>query len=147
LVNSTDDSGIANITWYFGDGSRAGGPVVYHEYLKPGIYQAMLSIEDIWGNRYNENITLLAIVSWNQSINEIWTYIDVYINNTKYIDPEVEEDKGPVIDLTPWIISITIAVMLILSILTLIGLIKVFIREGKDDEDDEEKDKGRDGKR
>ena len=87
----------------------------------------MLSIEDLWGNTYNKNITLLAIVSWNQSVNEIWTYIDVYINNTIYVEPPEEEDDGPVIDLTPWMISLAIAVMLIVSILTLVGLLKSFM--------------------
>jgi hypothetical protein len=146
LVNATDDSGISNITWWFGDGDRAGGPVVYHEYLKPGVYQAVLTIEDIWGNRYNENITLLAIVSWNQSVNEIWTYIDVYINNTVYIEPEPEEDTGPVIDLTPWIISIGIAVMIIISILTLLNLAKVFIVERRQKVRIEFEDEGGGGK-
>jgi len=129
LVNATDDSGIANITWWFGDGERAGGPVVYHWYADPGIYQIMLTIEDIWGNQYNENITLLAIVSWNQSVNEIWTYIDVYINNTIYVEPPEDPDDGPVIDLTPLLISFAIAVMLIISILTLVGLVKSFAGE------------------
>ncbi|MGA1872665.1 MAG: PKD domain-containing protein [Thermoplasmatota archaeon] len=126
VVNASDDSGISNITWWFGDGDRAGGPVVYHEFVEPGIYRTRLIVEDIWGNEYRENITLLAIVSWNQSVNEIWTYIDVYINNTVYVEPEPEGDEGPVVDLTPWVISISIAVTLLITFLTFWSVIKGF---------------------
>ncbi|MGA1848780.1 MAG: PKD domain-containing protein [Thermoplasmatota archaeon] len=128
LVNASDDSGIANITWWFGDGERAGGPVVYHEYTLPGVYQAILDIEDIWGNRYQVNITLLAIVSWNQTVNEIWTYVDVYINNTVYVEPEVEDDGGPMVDIVPWIISIAIAVVFIVSFTVVFSMVREQIR-------------------
>jgi len=126
VVNATDNSGIANITWWFGDGGRAGGPVVYHEYTEPGVYQARLIIEDIWGNELHLNITLLAIISWNQTINEIWTYIDVYINNTEYVEPEVDKDEGSGIDLTPWVISIAIALTLLITFLTFWSVFKGF---------------------
>jgi len=127
LINATDDSGISNITWWFGDGMRAGGPVVYHDYKMPGIYQAMLDIEDIWGNRYQINITLLAIVSWNQSVNEIWTYLDVYINNTIYVEPDPVEQGGPVLDMVPWLISIAIAIIFIVTFTVPFRMVKEHI--------------------
>jgi hypothetical protein len=124
LVNASDDSGIANITWWFGDGSRAGGPVVYHEYTMPGIFQVLLDIEDVWGNKHQVNITLLAIISWNQTVNEIWTYVDVYINNTVYVEPEIEEDEGPLVDIVPWLLSVGIAVVFIVSFTVIFRIVK-----------------------
>ncbi|MFW3147161.1 MAG: PKD domain-containing protein [Thermoplasmatota archaeon] len=116
-VNETwDDTGIGTITWWFGDGYSAGGPIVYHDYKDPGLYKLRLDIKDIWGNQFNSNLTLLVIVSWNQTVNEIETILHEYVNNTVFVEPQVEEDDGPLIDLWPLVLILGITAVLLLGL-------------------------------
>ena len=77
-----DSSNIGWINWSFGDGHHAGGQIVYHSYLHPGLYQMNLGVEDIWGNREEKSLRFLVVNGWNRSLNEIPTYEDIHINNT-----------------------------------------------------------------
>lgn len=123
-VNDTkDDSEVGSITWFFGDGHSAGGPIVYHEYDMPGLYRARLKITDIWGNQNNSNISLLVVPAWNQTLNEIETILHEYRNNTFYVEEEHVEDEGPIIDLWPFAIIIGI---LTISIFGLFEMKKLF---------------------
>ena len=109
-----DQSKISTISWYFGDGSSAGGQIVYHQYNISGIYQVQFVISDVHANQYHRNVTLLVIPSWNVSLTEIDTYNYDYINNTIV---EVEEGEGTgLLTLTLVLILIISAILAILMI-------------------------------
>ena len=48
---STDDVGIKKYEWDFGDGMKDEGEVVKHIYIKPGEYEAKLTVTDLAGNQ------------------------------------------------------------------------------------------------
>jgi hypothetical protein len=49
-ASCSDDFGIANMTWFFGDGNIAWGDHVNHSYEYEGIYVVTLVVEDLSGN-------------------------------------------------------------------------------------------------
>jgi hypothetical protein len=50
-TNSTDNSGILNFTWYFGDGSVGYGPQPEHVYTQKGVYLVALIARDPLNNK------------------------------------------------------------------------------------------------
>ncbi|RLF72403.1 MAG: hypothetical protein DRN35_00695 [Thermoplasmata archaeon] len=70
-VNLRDDSGISTVTWCFGDGTMAGGEVVYHNYTTAGYHHVVLLATDLWGNSKRWEFTLLALPSYNITVVEI----------------------------------------------------------------------------
>jgi len=55
---STDDVGIANYTWQFGDGTTATGVSPTHTYADPGTYTAALTVEDEAGTAATDEVRL-----------------------------------------------------------------------------------------
>ena len=49
-ASCSDDFGIGNLTWFFGDGGLAWGDQVNHSYEAEGIYVVTLVVEDLSGN-------------------------------------------------------------------------------------------------
>jgi hypothetical protein len=59
--NSTDNIGIANYTWYFGDGSIAYGENTTHVYTKSGHYLVVLIVKDPLNNEDMDIINITVI--------------------------------------------------------------------------------------
>ncbi|MHB9287017.1 PKD domain-containing protein [Halobacteriales archaeon Cl-PHB] len=57
---STDDVGITNHGWTFGDGSTATGPTVSHSFDASGTYDVELTVEDAAGNADTDVATVLV---------------------------------------------------------------------------------------
>ena len=72
MYNSTDDTGISSVTWFFGDGGWAGGYFAFHTYTDPGLYRISVTVYDIWGNQATREASLLAIPSWNVTVDHIY---------------------------------------------------------------------------
>jgi hypothetical protein len=70
-TNSSDNSGVLNYTWYFGDGSIGYGPTPSHVYNQSGLQNVFLFVTDPNGN-------------------EDWTMINITVRNS----PPVA-DAGP----------------------------------------------------
>ncbi|MCK5772397.1 MAG: PKD domain-containing protein, partial [Thermoplasmata archaeon] len=118
LYNITDQSKINNINWYFGDGDKAGGPIVYHQYGQSGVYQVQFVIYDIHLNYYYMNITLLVIPYWNLSVTEVESIAYDIINNTIIEEDDVENEG--------WINIYSIASIIIVIILGIIISFDIF---------------------
>jgi PKD repeat protein len=50
-ILSTDDRGIENYSWDFGDGSTGSGIIVEHTYNTVGTYNVILTVTDYFGNK------------------------------------------------------------------------------------------------
>ena len=57
---SSDDKGIVSYQWYFMDGSTATGPSPVHTFMKPGVYNVILAVEDKEGLR-NARIIIITV--------------------------------------------------------------------------------------
>lgn len=60
LTGSVIPLGIAKVTWFFGDGTRARGKLAAHRYSKPGRYTPMVTVTDAVG--YTATVKLRVIV-------------------------------------------------------------------------------------
>jgi len=56
-----DDFGIANLTWFFGDGDLAWGDQVNHSYEYEGIYVVTLVVEDPSGNTDRARVVVTVV--------------------------------------------------------------------------------------
>jgi len=96
-TNSTDNSGVLNYTWYFGDGSIGFGPQPVHFYAQKGIYLVALIARDPLNN---EDIDLINITVLNRPpvadagvdiiVNEGET---AYFNGSNSYDTESDNDS------------------------------------------------------
>ncbi len=58
---SSDDFGIGNLTWLFGDGYMAWGDRVNHSYEYEGIYVVTLVVEDLSGNSDRARVVVTVV--------------------------------------------------------------------------------------
>ncbi|MFQ6060240.1 MAG: PKD domain-containing protein [Thermoplasmata archaeon] len=58
----TDDFGIGNLTWYFGDGQHSWGEQVNHSYDSEGVYIVTLVVEDLFGNSDKARIVVIVAI-------------------------------------------------------------------------------------
>jgi spore germination protein YaaH/PKD repeat protein len=112
LTDLNDSSEIGYINWSFGDGSTAFGGAVYHNYSRPGEYRINLDVDDIHGNRFNRNFTVIVLPTVNFTLNPVQTYQTIFENRTNLTDKD-EDDDIPLIAG----ISAIIVVLVILTIL------------------------------
>jgi hypothetical protein len=132
ITKSEDPSGIAFINWTFGDGSKAHGGSVYHNYSKPGIYPVSLFVDDIFGNRFREDMIVLVLPTVNHTMIPIQPYQDVYENVT----PEKDDEGRRIVPVTAGILSIAGALIFIVAIIvvelkiTFLHIRRRSIREG-----------------
>jgi hypothetical protein len=76
-TNSTDNSGVLNYTWYFGDGTSGFGPQPTHIYIRNGTYDVFLVVKDPLDNEdwahiqiTVENLQPVAVAGPDQTIFE-----------------------------------------------------------------------------
>ncbi len=62
-ASCNDDFGIANLTWFFGDGDIAWGDQVNHSYEYEGIYVVTLVVEDLSGNSDKARVVVTVVLS------------------------------------------------------------------------------------
>jgi len=55
---STDNVGITNYDWDFGDGTTGTGKTTTHTYTSPGTYTVTLTVKDAAGNTYTDTTTI-----------------------------------------------------------------------------------------
>ncbi len=96
-TNSTDNSGVLNYTWYFGDGSIGYGPLPEHVYSQKGIYLVALIARDPLNN---DDIDLINITVINRPpVADAGTEIIVnegetaYFNGSNSYDTESDNDS------------------------------------------------------
>jgi PKD repeat protein len=59
---STDNTGIANYLWDFGDGATGNGVAPTHEYTSVGNYLVTLMVEDLAGNKASSTSSVTIVV-------------------------------------------------------------------------------------
>ncbi|NBL64947.1 hypothetical protein GV828_07015 [Flavobacterium sp. NST-5] len=72
---STNNVNVANINWFFGDGTsyygNSGAQFVYHSYENPGPYTVKVEVVDQQGNTYTKTRTVTAVNTNLVKINKI----------------------------------------------------------------------------
>ncbi len=115
LTRMEDKSGIGYINWTFGDGGKAFGGSVYHNYSLPGEYILRLIVDDLYGNRFREDLTIVVVPTVNFTLNPVQTYQTVYENRTNSTDGDDE-------DHLPLIAGISAIVLILILIFVLVAM-------------------------
>lgn len=96
LETGDEETGIASITWHFGDSTTAGGPLVYHSYFRSGLYRGSVTVKDLFNNSIELDFSLLVVPDTSFKIIEFRKENIAYKNETTHIVDDVE--KSPLLE-------------------------------------------------
>lgn len=121
VTMAEDDSGIAYTNWSFGDGTKAHGGSVYHNFSQAGLYPMSLDVDDMYGNRFHHDMMILVVPTVNFTLNPIQPYQDVYVEQPL----EDREEERRILPITLGISTVLLLILMVLGLLVYEGFVSI----------------------
>jgi hypothetical protein len=88
-----EETGIASISWDFGDATKAGGPIVYHSYERSGLYRGSVTVKDLFNNTIEADFSVLVVPDTCFDIIYLWKENITYQNGTIHMVEDTERSS------------------------------------------------------